>query len=343
MENTHSLAQLIEPARTETLHIIEKAGKNLPYFLSAALILFICYVAAYLLSKWAQSLSLKRSSNALIASAISKFVFLIIIILGIYFSLLTSGLSNLAVTFLGGTGVIGIGLGFALKGTFENYIAGLMISFKDIFRKGELVKINEFEGMIQSVTSRGTTLMDYDGNSIILPNAQVIASPIKNLTRNPKMRLSFDVGIGYEDDLQRVKDLVRSFFQSHTNIVLNDPEPFVSIRELGSATVNVRIFFWVNTSQVSHAKVRSWAIHSIKNLLMENKVSMPDDAREIVFASPLQVLNQSTSQSSSNKNSTDTESKTTFLKEEINVSSEVKELREQALETEPPEKGESLI
>ncbi len=340
--------KLIEPARLETISLFEKTIKNLPYIISAMVILVLSLFFAYWFARWIRSLLTQKTSNVLVAGAVSKAVFTLAILLGLFLTLKTSGLSGLAVTLMGGTGLVGIGLGFALKGTFENYIAGLVISFKDIFRKGELVVIEPYEGIIQSVTTRGTTLMDYDGNSIIIPNAQVVSSAIKNLTRNPKMRLHFNVGIGYEDNFEKVKSLIEDFFMNHTDKILSDPPPFVSLESLGSATVNIRVNFWINTTKVSQFKLKSWAINSIKELLINNNISMPDDAREIVFASPLEISNTSNDKkiekdvSSNQKSFPQSHQQVSGINKE-EFSPEIEDLREQALTTEPPEKGESLI
>ncbi len=342
--------KLIEPARLETISLVEKTIKNLPYIISALVILILSLCFAFWMARWIRGLLTKRTSNVLVAGAVSKAVLAVGILLGLFLTLKTSGLSGLAVTLMGGTGLVGIGLGFALKGTFENYIAGLVISFKDIFRKGELVVIEPYEGIIQSVTTRGTTLMDYDGNSIIIPNAQVVSSAIKNLTRNPKMRLHFNVGIGYDDNFEKVKSLIEEFFINHADKILSDPPPFVSLDSLGSATVNIRVNFWINTTKVSQFKVKSWAINSIKVLLLENNISMPDDAREIVFASPLQISEASSAQKKE-ETAKPSQNDKVFPQNHPQIAGheseeflpEIEELREQALTTEPPEKGQSLI
>lgn len=329
--------------------LLNMAVKNLPYFLSSILVLLISFLLAWLIYRSARRVSSLDVSRSLLASALSKVIASLILIIGFYLSLKTAGLSGLAATVLGGTGLMGLIMGFALKGPFENYVSGLMISLKDIFRKGEYVQVGDFEGIIQSVTNRGTTLMDFDGNSIILSNSMVVNSPIKNFTRNPKMRLSFDVGIGYEEDIDRVKTLLFDHLVSHTDNIILEPLPTVFATNLGSATVTLRVAFWIDSTLVSQFKVRAWAIQSCKELLVEARVSLPDDAREIVFTSPLEIRSSQAIHSQTDSNNAGP-SGPVPITARSKVShgpnrgpTEIEELKKQVLDTEPPEKGNSII
>ena len=136
--------------------------------------------------------------------------------------------------------------------------------------------------MVQKVTSRATTLVDFDGNHIQLPNAIVYKGIIKNLTANPNMRGTFVLGIGYDNNITSARDLALSVLHKHP-YVLDEPEPMVLIDNLGSSTVNLKVYFWINVEATSVVKMSSSLMRILVESFTQAGISMPDDAREVVF------------------------------------------------------------
>ncbi len=291
LESSLTSGSVLMPAQDEISKIYDQFYKKLPYIASAVILLLAFVLLAFLFRKGATSYLTSRRQNPLVIKSVANITGFGFLVLGFYFALKASGLSTLAVTLLGGTGMLGIGLGLALKNTFENYTSSLMISLRELLRIGELVNINGFEGIVQSVTTRGTILMDYEGNNIIIPNTDVFNSPIKNLTRNPKMRANFLVGIGYDDDISQARLIILKTLKKLQPAILDDPESIVAVDSLGAATVNLNVYFWFDAINVSLIKIKSLVIQSVKEALVEANISLPDDAREVVFASPLQIHN----------------------------------------------------
>jgi small-conductance mechanosensitive channel len=83
----------------------------------------------------------------------------------------------------------------------ENYIASILLSLRQPFSPNDHVVIEGYEGLVLRLTSRATLLMSFDGNHIRIPNAMVYKSVIVNYTRNPRRRISFQVGVGTDVNL----------------------------------------------------------------------------------------------------------------------------------------------
>jgi len=334
----------LSPAGKEIDNILLKAQKLSPYLLSSLVLLLIFLVLSLLARKLSRYLISKKTSNSLITQAVSNLCFMLILFIGIYLALKASNLSGLAYSIVGGTGALGLGLGLALKPTFENYISGLLISIRDVFRKGELVQINDIEGIVQAVTTRGTTLMDYEGNNLILPNHEVAQATIKNLTRNPNMRASFTVGIGYEDSINNVREIILDQLSLMPQ-VLKTPSPMIAADGLGASTVNLQVYFWLNAVDYSIVKVRSQAIQKTKDALLKANISMPDDAREVVFASPLELVREN-SQNVKSSSLDENKEKLKVIKDDsssVDLKNEIEEVREQADQVAPPDSGDNLL
>ena len=138
-----------------------------------------------------------------------------------------------------------------------------------------------------------------------------------------------------------------SVLKSH-QAVLNDPEPMVLVEELGAATVKLKVYFWSDISKHNGLKVKSSVIRLIKVSLIEAGISMPDEAREVVFPSgvpvrmidkpeeakpPKQVVNQVESR----------QEKAEVIEAEGNLSNDDEGIREQAKRARKPEGGENLL
>ncbi|KHT44099.1 mechanosensitive ion channel protein MscS [Alteromonas marina] len=230
----------------------------------------------------------KTTTSPLLRSVIQRSVSLILMLLGIYLFLFLAGLTGFAIAVVSGTGVVGLILGFAFRDIAENFISSLLLTIQRPFRIGDIVQINDFTGIIQKVTARATTLVDFDGNHIQIPNATIYKGVIKNLTANPLMRGQFVIGVGYDADIQEAQRIALEITEGQEN-VLNDPEPQVLIDELGSSTYNVKVYFWVDVERTSVLKMASVLMRNITQAFLDASISMPDDARERIFPEGMQL------------------------------------------------------
>ena len=230
----------------------------------------------------------KTTTSPLLRSVIQRSVSLILMLLGIYLFLFLAGLTGFAIAVVSGTGVVGLILGFAFRDIAENFISSLLLTIQRPFKIGDIVQINDFTGIIQKVTARATTLVDFDGNHIQIPNATIYKGVIKNLTANPLMRGQFVIGVGYDADIQEAQRIALEITVGQEN-VLNDPEPQVLIDELGSSTYNVKVYFWVDVERTSVLKMASVLMRNITQAFLDANISMPDDARERIFPEGMQL------------------------------------------------------
>lgn len=291
------------------------------------------------------------TQSDLIRSVSRRTVSVLLILLGVYVFLKLAGLTEFAVAVISGTGVIGLILGFAFRDIAENFISSLLLTVQRPFRLGDVVQINDFLGVVQKVTSRATTLVDFDGNHIQIPNATIYKGVIKNLTANPKMRGHFVIGIGYENDAKAAQSLARQCLDAHPD-VLNDPEPQVLVHELGSSTLNLKVYFWVNAEQISVLKMASVLMRDIVAAFTKADISMPDDAREVIFPQGVPVIQNTGTVPSSDKPQSDMPTSPDIPKSVKNtvhdtahddVSSENDSIRKQAAESRDPEAGENIL
>lgn len=351
-------------------------GLALGLVIMAAFILLAPHIAKVLVKPLTRT-----TTSPLLRSVIQRSVSLVLILLGIYLFLFLAGLTGFAIAVVSGTGVVGLILGFAFRDIAENFISSLLLTIQRPFRIGDIVQINDFTGIIQKVTARATTLVDFDGNHIQIPNATIYKGVIKNLTANPLMRGQFVIGVGYDADIQHAQQMAQEITSAQDNVLI-DPEPQILIDELGPSTYNIKVYFWVDVEKTSVLKMASVLMRKITQAFLEANISMPDDARERIFPEGMHFYHASEKDASSarpseneanelseittgqknvksldsEKNSGATENRnerssakgagnTRPQESKINddVSSEAHEIREQARNSRDPEAGENIL
>lgn len=262
--------------------------RSLPFVLFGLLILALSIAAGMLATRAARSFLRRRIRTKLLQTVIARVVGTFVFLCGVYLVMRVSGLTQLALTVVGGTGLIGLVIGIAFRDITENFLASIFLSLQRPFETGDLVEISGVTGYIQQLNMRTTILMTLDGNLVQIPNANVYKTNLCNFTTNSNRREDFTIGIGYDASISDAQEVARKVLADHP-AVLNDPEPSVLADSLGMSTVSLRIYFWLNGRQHSWLKVRSSVIRLVKIAFQKHGISMPDEAREVVFPQGIPV------------------------------------------------------
>ncbi len=279
------------PALTELGGIGRSALQVLPLILFGIFVLVLAWFAMIYARQLANHLLRQRVRNSFLRNLITTLVSVPVFLLGLYLVLQISGLTRLAITVLGGTGIAGLIVGIGFRDIMENFLATVLISTRNPFAAGDRIEVAGHLGIVQQVNSRTTVLMSLDGNHIQIPNAIIYKSTIRNFTANPKQRLEFTVGVGYDAEITAVQQTIIGVLTEHA-AVLAEPEPLALVDSLGAATVNLRVLFWVDTNRHADIKVKSSVIRLVQGALTEQGFPMPDEAREVIFPNgiPVQIL-----------------------------------------------------
>jgi small-conductance mechanosensitive channel len=257
------------------------AVQALPAAVMSLVVLTLTFFATIVATRTARRLGARRFHNALLSEVAARAAAIPVIIVGLYLAMRISGLTQIAATVLGGTGLIGIIIGIAFRDIAENFLASILISMQRPFQAGDLVTIADHQGFVQKVTTRGTIIVTLDGNHVQIPNATIYKSVIRNHSANPNGRLDFIIRIGYDDSMEQTQEIVLNVLREHP-AVLRDPEPLILVEELTPTGINIHAYFWINGRDFSALKVRSATLRQIVAALNEAGVTLPD-SREIIF------------------------------------------------------------
>lgn len=243
----------------------------------ALVIAAIGYLLAGLHGLWRRLLP-----NVFLAELASSAIRFVFIVIGLVVALDMLGAGALMGAVLGGAGVLGIALGFAMRDTIENYVASLMLSLRQPFRANDHVLIEQMEGRVVRLTSRATVLMTLDGNHLRIPNSTVFKAVIVNYTRNPQRRFDFDLGIDAGDDPNAGRRVGQGALAA-LPFVLADPAPDASVVEVGDSDIVLRFYGWVDQRETDWSKARSRAIAAVKATLEAEGFALPEPIYRLRF------------------------------------------------------------
>jgi small-conductance mechanosensitive channel len=227
------------PAVRELKAVLWSAVLALPHILLALVILPLAWYGAKWVSRGARVLLRGRIESPFLRDVLARAIAVPVFLIGLYIVLQVAGLTRLAVSFLGGAGVIGIVIGFAFRDIAENFLASLLLSIRRPFKGGDFIDVADQQGIVQSMNTRSTILLSVEGNHIQIPNATIFKNTIVNFSAAPSRRSQLDIGVGYDVSTATAQEVVRRVLHAH-EAVMKEPEPLVLVDSLGASTVATR-------------------------------------------------------------------------------------------------------
>lgn len=176
-------------------------------------------------------------------------------------------------SFIAILGAAGLAVGLALQGSLANFAAGvLMIIFRP-FKQGDFIEGAGVSGVIEEVHIFNTVMRTGDNKTIIIPNGSLMNGNIINYSTKPTRRLDLVIGIGYDDDIKKAKQVLEDLMASEERI-LKDPAPTIGLLELADSSVNFAVRPWVNSADY-------WGVHF--DLLERIKLRFDDEGISIPY------------------------------------------------------------
>ena len=224
----------------------------------------------------------RLAPNAFVASIYRQLAWIAFVILGAVVALDILNAVALLGTILGAAGIVGLAIGFAVRDTVENFIASVMLSFRQPFNPGDVVEIEGDRGKIVRLTSRATVLLDFDGNQILIPNATVFKSRLVNFTRNDERRFQFEIGVAPDADLEGIRTLIRETLGA-APFVLEQPAPLVWIDRIGDGAIFLQVTGWIDQRESNIVVARGEALRLSKAAVEGAGVEVPDTTYRVTL------------------------------------------------------------
>ncbi|WP_345985455.1 mechanosensitive ion channel domain-containing protein [Sulfurimonas sp. HSL-1656] len=201
---------------------------------------------------------------------VSSSVYFVLLVVVIMAALGQLGIET--TSFMAILGAAGLAVGLALKDTLANVGAAVIILIFRPFKVGDFVEAGGATGTVESISLFTTTISPVDNRTIIVPNAAITAGNIVNFSNKPHRRVDHVVGIGYNDDLKKAKEVLYGVIRDNPR-TLDEPAPLVAVSELGDSSVNFTVRAWVKSEEYWDAYFG--IIEEVKLALDANGITIP--------------------------------------------------------------------
>ena len=247
----------------------------------AALAIFIIgRWIAMMLRRGVRSMMEKSRADPIIIGFVTSIAYIALLAFVVIAALGQLGIQT--TSFIAIIGAAGLAVGLALQGSLANFAAGfLMIIFRP-FKVGDFIEGAGVAGVVEAIQIFTTTLKTGDNKTIIIPNAKLAGDNITNYSAKETRRVDMTVGVAYDADLSKVKDVLSDIISKEARIHA-DPAPQVAVAELADSSVNFVVRVWTNTAD--YWGVKFDITETIKNRFDEEAIGIPFPQRDIHIVS----------------------------------------------------------
>jgi small-conductance mechanosensitive channel len=177
-----------------------------------------------------------------------------LLLVGLLFVLSAVGVDLTALSVLGGA--LGVGLGFGLQKLAANYVSGFVILIERSLRIGDLVRVDNFEGVVTDIKTRYTLIRALNGRESVVPNELFITQRVENLTAaDPKVSLALNVSVAYDSDVDEVRRILLAAAE-HPR-VLREPGPSAHLVNFGADGLEFILSVWISDPENGQQGLRS--------------------------------------------------------------------------------------
>lgn len=143
-------------------------------------------------------------------------------------------------SFVAVIGAASLAVGLALQGSLSNFAGGvLLLLFKPI-KVGDFIQAQGHMGTVKEIQIFVTIILTPDQETVFIPNGILSNGDIKNYTTSDVMRINLEIGVAYDSDIQKAKNIIMNVMQSHP-LVLKDPAPVVGVLSLDDSAVTLAV------------------------------------------------------------------------------------------------------
>ena len=256
---------------------------RLPYFILAIVAFVVFYFAARLTRRLIVHLTEKRRKHRNAGLVLGRLAEGGLLLLGVLIALVIAIPSFEPAQLIQLLGISGVAIGFAFRDILQNFLAGILILLTEPFRLGDQIIVTGYEGTVEDIQTRATSIRTYDGRRVVIPNSNLFTESVTVNTAFDKRRLQYDIGIGYGDDIARAQEVILEALRG-VHGIMQDPPPEALVVDLAGSSVNIRARWWINPPRrVDVVASLDQALHAIKDALTKAGIDLPFPTQQVLF------------------------------------------------------------
>lgn len=238
------IAAVSNPSKMETIldQLLDWSVKTGGNLLAAALIFFIGRFIISFINKFVARIMARRNVEASIQGFTKSLVNIALQVLLVIAVIGKLGIETTSFAAL--LASAGVAIGMAFSGNLSNFAGGIILLVLRPYKVGDYIECQGKEGVVQDIQIFHTVLRMYDNQTIFVPNGALSSGTIVNKTHETTRRIDVKVGVEYGEDFDKVKEVLLEIVSKDERI-LKTPEPFITINNLDSSSVEVLLRIWV--------------------------------------------------------------------------------------------------
>ena len=285
-----------EPVTTDVLtyqSIIDSANEivvgfveRIPYFVASIIVILIFWFLSIVFKKVVYKLLGSRSRHQNLVKVFQRVGGALIIFIGFMIAMVIAVPGFTPAKLIGALGIGSVAIGFAFKDIFQNLLSGILLLISEPFRIGDQIVSGDYEGTVEDIKIRATTIKTYDGRQVVIPNSDLYTSALTVNTAYKQRRLQVAVGIGYEDDIEAAKAEILQALDK-VESVSKKAQPSVIATGFGDSTIDLMVRWFIEDgTQANKVTSIHQVIVEIKSALDVAGVNIPFPIRTIDLSDP---------------------------------------------------------
>lgn len=260
---------------TSANHLLQQMISRIPYLIVASLVFVIFWVLSIFFKKAVTRILGSRKHHQNLVTVFRRVGSALILFLGFMVAMIIAVPSFTPGKLIGALGIGSVAIGFAFKDIFQNLLSGILLLLSEPFRIGDQIISGNFEGTVEDIQIRATTIRTYDGRKVVIPNSQLYTSTMTVNTAYSQRRLEFDVGIGYENNIIDAQRVILNVLKAAPT-VSKLAEPSVVATALADSSVVLRVRWFIDDgTQTNRVASINEVIILVKKALEEANISIP--------------------------------------------------------------------
>ena len=260
---------------TSANHLLQQMISRIPYLIVASLVFVIFWVLSIFFKKAVTRILGSRKHHQNLVTVFRRVGSALILFLGFMVAMIIAVPSFTPGKLIGALGIGSVAIGFAFKDIFQNLLSGILLLLSEPFRIGDQIISGNFEGTVEDIQIRATTIRTYDGRKVVIPNSQLYTSTMTVNTAYSQRRLEFDVGIGYENNIIDAQQVILSVLKAAPT-VSKLAEPSVIATALADSSVVLRVRWFIDDgTQTNRVASINEVIILVKEALEKANISIP--------------------------------------------------------------------
>jgi small conductance mechanosensitive channel len=260
---------------TSANHLLQQMISRIPYLIVASLVFVIFWVLSIFFKKAVTRILGSRKHHQNLVTVFRRVGSALILFLGFMVAMIIAVPSFTPGKLISALGIGSVAIGFAFKDIFQNLLSGILLLLSEPFRIGDQIISGNFEGTVEDIQIRATTIRTYDGRKVVIPNSQLYTSTMTVNTAYSQRRLEFDVGIGYENNIIDAQQVILSVLKAAPT-VSKLAEPSVIATALADSSVVLRVRWFIDDgTQTNRVASINEVIILVKEALEEANISIP--------------------------------------------------------------------